>query len=105
MRRMIPMFNDICLKVGLQPCSTHDRNSHLIPPSQLQKALESRIDGDEPVEMDMLTWMGRTALELVGQAGLGWSFDPLVEDTVENNLGTAVKSFMYVSSRCLPTEN
>ena len=92
MRRMIPMFNDICLKVGLQPCSTHARNSHPIPPSQLQKALESRIDGDEPVEMDMLTWMGRTALELIGQAGLGYSFDPLVADKPDD-YATAIKQF------------
>ena len=29
----------------------------------------------------MLGWMGRTALELIGQGGLGHSFDPLVEET------------------------
>ncbi|EED81963.1 predicted protein [Postia placenta Mad-698-R] len=28
----------------------------------------------------MLKWMGRTALELIGQGGLGYSFDKLVED-------------------------
>ena len=85
MRRMIPIFNAVA--------------------HRLQEAIETRVAAANPegTEVDMLAWMGRTALELVGQAGLGWSFDPLVEDTVGNNLGTAVKSIMYVSSRSLPT--
>lgn len=41
----------------------------------------------------MITWMGRTALELVGQAGLGYSFDPLTEEA-QDLFGTALKSFM-----------
>ena len=39
--------------------------------------------------------MGRTALELVGQGGLGHSFDPLVEDS-KDEYTEAVKAFMYV---------
>lgn len=33
---------------------------------------------DGPKDIDVLDWMGRTSLELVGQGGLGYSFDPLV---------------------------
>ena len=44
----------------------------------------------------MLAWMGRTALELIGQAGLGYSFDPLVADCMDEFAG-AVKSFGYVT--------
>ncbi|OBZ67710.1 hypothetical protein A0H81_12280 [Grifola frondosa] len=44
-------------------------------------------------EIDMLGWMGRTVLELIGQSGLGYPFDPLTED-VPNEFGEAVKSFM-----------
>ena len=47
------------------------------------------------MEIDMLTWMGRTALELVGQGGLGYSFDPLVANT-HNDFGEAIKTFLYV---------
>jgi len=32
-------------------------------------------------EIDILSYMTRTALELVGQGGLGWSFDKLEDDT------------------------
>lgn len=37
--------------------------------------------------------MGRTALELMGQAGLGYSFDPLTEER-SDAFGNALKSFM-----------
>lgn len=43
----------------------------------------------------MLEWMGRTALELIGQGGLGYSFDPLVAHTT-NEFGDALKEFAYV---------
>ncbi|KAI0768611.1 cytochrome P450 [Trametes elegans] len=44
------------------------------------------------VELDMLSWMGRTTLEVLGQAGLGYSFDPLTED-VADDFAVAVKEF------------
>lgn len=40
----------------------------------------------------MITWMGRTALEIVGQAGLGYSFDPLVRDKPDE-YAAALKTF------------
>ncbi|RPD79153.1 cytochrome P450 [Lentinus tigrinus ALCF2SS1-7] len=43
----------------------------------LQRVRSGAKDG---VELDMLSWMGRTTLEILGQAGLGYSFDPLTED-------------------------
>ncbi|KAI0687587.1 cytochrome P450 [Earliella scabrosa] len=61
MRQMIPIFHAVV--------------------HRLQEAIEDRVRGhDGPVEIDMHAWMGRTALELIGQAGLGYSFDPLVSD-------------------------
>ena len=39
----------------------------------------------------MVMWMGRTALELVGQAGLGYSFDKLTEESA-NEFGAALKT-------------
>ena len=43
----------------------------------------------------MVSWMGRTALELIGQSGLGHSFDPLVSAT-KDEYTEAVKAFMCV---------
>ena len=34
---------------------------------------------DDPETVDMLNWMSRAALEVIGQGGLGCSFDPLVK--------------------------
>ncbi len=42
-----------------------------------------------------MNWMGRTALELIGQAGLGYSFDSLTEESVDT-YGGALKMFMCV---------
>ena len=40
--------------------------------------------------------MGRTALELIGQGGLGYSFDPLIESK-SNSYGEAMKDLLYVA--------
>ena len=48
-------------------------------------------------EIDVLRWMGRAALELVGQGALGYSFDALVEDS-NNNFADAAKSFLYAAA-------
>ncbi|KAL4249759.1 Cytochrome P450 superfamily protein [Abortiporus biennis] len=46
-----------------------------------------------PKDVDMLRWVGRTALEVIGQGGLGYSFDPLVENK-PNPYGDAMKNFL-----------
>ena len=48
---------------------------------------------DGPKELDVLAWMGRTALELIGQGGLGHSFDPLITDS-QDDFAQAVKELM-----------
>ena len=63
---------------------------------QLRTALESRVE-EGPKDLDILAWMGRTALELVGRGGLGHSFDPLVAES-RDVFTESVKSFMFVSS-------
>ena len=50
----------------------------------------------------MLGWMGRAALEMIGQGGLGYSLDPLVSDNV-NEYGRALKSLSYVLTVCSRT--
>lgn len=56
------------------------------------------------VEIDMLRWMNRTALELVGQGGFGHSFDPLTEDG-RHPLGEAIKELVSVSSSHVVADN
>ena len=66
-----------------------------MPAFQLRTAIERQVK-DGPKDLDVLAWMGRTALELVGQGMMGYSFDPLTEE-VHNDFAEAVKSFMCVS--------
>ncbi|KAI0763487.1 cytochrome P450 [Trametes elegans] len=73
MRHMMPMFYDVGHK--------------------LRAAIGQRVRG-APAEIDMLNWMGRTALELIGQAGLGYSFDPLKEDVPPDVYADAIKAYV-----------
>ncbi|KAI0761469.1 cytochrome P450 [Trametes elegans] len=74
LREMTPIFNDII--------------------QRLQDAITSRVKQGTP-EIDVLGWMGRTALELIGQGGLGHSFDPLTED-VADEFADSVKAYFPV---------
>ncbi|PCH40528.1 cytochrome P450 [Wolfiporia cocos MD-104 SS10] len=70
MRRMIPIFYDVVhkLRAGMT--------------AEIAKGAQ---------ELDVLNWFGRAALELIGQAGLGYSFDPLTEQ-IPNAYGDAFKA-------------
>ena len=54
-----------------------------------------RVDAGpkDGVELDMLGWMGRTTLEVLGQAGLGYSFDNFSGDSTDE-YGETLKSFL-----------
>ncbi len=64
--------------------------------AQLRRALETRVY-NVPEEVDMNAWMGRTMLEMLGQAGLGYSFENFVDDS-SDAFGEAMKMFLYVLS-------
>ena len=51
-----------------------------------------------PQSVDMLDWMGRAALEIIGQAGMGHSFDPLTPDSSSDAYTKAAKTYLYVCS-------
>ena len=46
----------------------------------------------------MQGWMGRAALELIGQGGLGCSLDPIAENAPPTVLGDSVKDLVFVQS-------
>jgi hypothetical protein len=48
-------------------------------------------------ELDMLVWLSRVSLELIGQAGIGISFDTLSETSPPSEYMLAAKQLMYVS--------
>ncbi|CCM01003.1 uncharacterized protein FIBRA_03051 [Fibroporia radiculosa] len=81
----------------LSPAFSINHMRHIVPifynvAHQLRDGLRKQVAGGTE-EIDMLNWMGRTALELIGQGGLGYSFDPLVEDA-HNEYGHALKNLI-----------
>ncbi|KAF7792232.1 hypothetical protein EIP86_003267 [Pleurotus ostreatoroseus] len=59
----------------------------------LQRAIRSTIDSGESDEIDIMHWVSRTAMELIGQGGMGHSFDNLSPGVqIPNALGEAMKS-------------
>ncbi|KAF9002247.1 cytochrome P450 [Cyathus striatus] len=50
-------------------------------------------------EIDISVWMTRMALELVGQSGLGYSFDPMIEGAPPHPYSIAVKDLVPSTSR------
>ncbi|KAG6850715.1 hypothetical protein H0H93_009873 [Arthromyces matolae] len=62
-------------------------------------AIKLKIDRGEE-EIDILYWMTRAALEMIGQCGLGYSFDTLTEDTVPHPFSKAAKDLVWVTLDC-----
>ncbi|KAF8968283.1 cytochrome P450 [Flammula alnicola] len=50
-------------------------------------------------QIEVMSWMTRTALELIGQSGLGYSFDPLTEDAVPHPFSEAAKNLVPTASK------
>ncbi|GJE97230.1 cytochrome P450 [Phanerochaete sordida] len=73
MRRLTPVFGEVA--------------------SRLRTGIETQLQASADGEVDVLGWMGRAALELIGQGGFGHSFDPLVQD-VPNDFASAIKDFV-----------
>ncbi|OSD00375.1 cytochrome P450 [Trametes coccinea BRFM310] len=64
--------------------------------NRLKDAIKAKVDAGAP-DVDMAQYMGRAALELVGKATLGHSFDPLTEER-HDPYAEAVKSFVPAMS-------
>ncbi|KAJ3755811.1 cytochrome P450 [Lentinula raphanica] len=67
---------------------------------QLESALKAKLrKGPATQEVDILSWMGRTALEIMGQAGLGYSFDPLTDEETAHPYSRVIKELLPVLTR------
>ncbi|KAL1946306.1 hypothetical protein VTO73DRAFT_15433 [Trametes versicolor] len=65
---------------------------------KLIQAISARVlRHSESTDIDVLGWMSRAALELIGQGGIGYSFDPLVED-VSDAYADAAKYFVVTAT-------
>ncbi|KAJ3786493.1 cytochrome P450 [Lentinula aff. detonsa] len=76
MREMVPIFFEV---------------SHRLKDA-LVKQLETSSNPHVGQEIDILQWLGRTAFELIGQAGLGYSFDPMTDEGSAHPFSGVMKS-------------
>ncbi|KAJ7584778.1 cytochrome P450 [Mycena floridula] len=92
MRAMTPVFYSIAHKLRdtltAQVKAGPKEASQLLGPSYLPSNPISQID--------MLHWMARTALELIGQSGLGHSFDSLTVDAPPSVYAESIKELIPV---------
>ncbi|TFY58649.1 hypothetical protein EVG20_g8067 [Dentipellis fragilis] len=64
---------------------------------ELGDLLTTKVN-DGKTELDVMMWMARLSLELIGQGGLGYSFDALNEHST-NAYGTAIKNMVPTLSK------
>ncbi|KAH9482227.1 Cytochrome P450 monooxygenase 91 [Psilocybe cubensis] len=77
--------------------------------NRLCNTLKSKVQSG-PQEVDIMHWLTRTAMELLGQSGLAYSFDPLTADGIPHpftqaikDLGPALIKFRFSRTYLLPT--
>ncbi|GJE97229.1 cytochrome P450 [Phanerochaete sordida] len=80
MRRLTPVFYEVA--------------------NRLRAGIETQL-GAAPADVDLLNWMGRAALELIGTGAFGHSFDRLVEN-VPHPFADAIKDFVPASAALGP---
>lgn len=95
LRQMTPIFYHVVQQVNELPSYlrivAYSCNSF-----QLRQGIEKQLicpSGSVAPDIDVLNWAGRVALELIGQAGLGYSFDPLVEES-KDSFEEAIKAIV-----------
>ncbi|KAH9851068.1 cytochrome P450 [Lenzites betulinus] len=89
LRNMTPLFYDIIHK-------TRNAMMARLP------APGAKEGSATDVELDMLSWISRTTLEVLGQGVLGYSFDPLVEDAPDEFLKTVKVFFPQMQNSIIP---
>ncbi|KAF5343004.1 hypothetical protein D9758_013695 [Tetrapyrgos nigripes] len=80
MKEMLPIFHDVVHKLEVGLFSKFKNANH-------------------PQEIDILSWMSRTALELIGQAGLGYTFDTLADEDIAHPYSGILKELMPAAAR------
>ena len=60
---------------------------------QLRAGIAKRVNKETWQAVDINGWVARTALEMLGQAGLGYSFDNFIEDS-SDAYGESLKNFL-----------
>ncbi|CAA7268814.1 unnamed protein product [Cyclocybe aegerita] len=93
MREMVPIFYEIAHKLQNTLMSMTSTGPREVNQLLLYFDAEPHLR-----QIDILAWNTRLALELIGQTGLGYSFDTLEEGATPHPYGVASKFFMPLTS-------
>ena len=98
---MAPQFYRITHEVSYQVSSVIHEFQH--SRIQLKDIFNKRIEagGNKPVEIDVLSWLSRAALEMIAQGGMGHSFNTLVDSNESHPYPKAAGELTYVVT-CSP---
>ncbi|KAG6850718.1 hypothetical protein H0H93_009876, partial [Arthromyces matolae] len=94
----VPMFQDVANRVCKTLMATSKCSNVLLAESDSKKQTAPRSSRDDEMskyraQIDILHWMTRAALEMIGQSGLGYSFDTLIEGDLPHPFSEAAKAF------------
>ncbi|EFI26780.1 hypothetical protein CC1G_15703 [Coprinopsis cinerea okayama7 len=92
LKELVPVFHHVSQKLreGIKQQLAEGKDEvRTIDPDRCHY----RLTSDDHTQIDILSWSTRTALELIGQSGLGYSFDTLESDTPEHPFSTAIRGF------------
>ncbi|KAJ8081467.1 hypothetical protein PM082_007312 [Marasmius tenuissimus] len=105
LRDMTPIFYDVVKRVS--PSEVPEYLIQLIASfafCQLSDTL-AKIASTGEREIDILSWSSRTALELIGRSGLGYSFDPLTDEACVHPYPAALKALLPLFGRTTSARN
>ncbi|KAF5392163.1 hypothetical protein D9757_001398 [Collybiopsis confluens] len=62
---------------------------------------QSRNSSLPDKEINILSWLGRASLEMIGEAGLGYSFDPMMDESSSHPFSRIMKDLLPTIQRML----
>jgi hypothetical protein len=71
---------------NIKPARTHHSK-------QFRDSIAKKVQS-QPQEIEIFSWLARTALELIGQSGFGYSFDVLGEDSIPHPYGVSARRYV-----------
>ncbi|PPQ88993.1 LOW QUALITY PROTEIN: hypothetical protein CVT25_005092 [Psilocybe cyanescens] len=91
MRQMVPIFYEVSHKASasMNHMLLYLTDDH----AQVKDVFLNKVKNG-PQEVDVVNWMTRLALELIGQSGLGYSFDELTETSPQHKYGMMSKKLV-----------
>ena len=94
LKSITPVFYEVASRVSRYSCVVYRFSSNTMH-FKMRTGIKNNIKGSSK-DIDLMHWTHRTAFELIGQGGLGHSFDALEEDLPYTEYAIALKELVCV---------